>query len=89
MSSLGDEGIGMDRQTLDKSTSWFFSSARAAPGRIEELLERTPTKDGDTAAPLAGWGFGLPMSRVNAQYWGGDVTVHSVKDSGCDVYIYL
>ena len=38
---------------------------------------------------MAGEGFGLPMSRQYARYFGGDLTMHSVYGLGTDVYIRL
>ncbi|PVV02159.1 hypothetical protein BB560_003385 [Smittium megazygosporum] len=34
-------------------------------------------------------GFGLPMSKVYAKYWGGDIKVYSTPEFGVDAYITL
>lgn len=39
--------------------------------------------------PLAGFGFGLPLSRVYARYFGGDLQVISTERFGTDAYVYL
>ncbi len=40
-------------------------------------------------APLAGFGFGLPLSRVYARYFGGDLNVVSIEGFGTDAYVHL
>jgi len=40
-------------------------------------------------SPMAGLGFGLPVSRLYAKYFGGDVEIQSMEGYGCDVYIRL
>jgi pyruvate dehydrogenase kinase 2/3/4 len=36
---------------------------------------------------MAGLGFGLPMSRLYAQYFGGDVSFSSMEGYGSDVLV--
>ncbi|PIA17417.1 alpha-ketoacid dehydrogenase kinase [Coemansia reversa NRRL 1564] len=46
--------------------------------------------EGDAAvSPLVTFGFGLPMSRIYAKYWGGNVNVHSLPGHGVDAYVQL
>jgi pyruvate dehydrogenase kinase 2/3/4 len=40
-------------------------------------------------APLAGFGFGLPMSRLYARYLGGDLSIVSVEGFGTDALVQL
>ena len=40
-------------------------------------------------SPMAGLGFGLPVSRLYAQYFGGDVCLVSMEGYGSDVYVRL
>lgn len=41
------------------------------------------------ATPLAGYGYGLPMSRVSARCFGGDLQMVSVEGFGTKVYIHV
>lgn len=40
-------------------------------------------------SPLAGLGCGLPLSRLYAQYLGGEVKLHTLPSFGTDVFVYL
>ncbi|RKP08601.1 mitochondrial branched-chain alpha-ketoacid dehydrogenase kinase-domain-containing protein, partial [Thamnocephalis sphaerospora] len=39
--------------------------------------------------PMAGLGFGLPMTRIYAEYFGGTLDVMSLPGHGCDVFLRL
>lgn len=51
---------------------------------LEDVLER-----GLEHAPLAGFGFGLALSRLYARYFGGDLTISSMEGYGTDAYVHL
>ena len=38
---------------------------------------------------LAGYGFGLPLSRLYARYFGGDLQILSMEGYGTDAYLHL
>ena len=44
----------------------------------------TPTK-----APLAGYRYGLPLSRLYARYFHGDLIINSYDGYGTDAVVYL
>ena len=39
--------------------------------------------------PMHGLGYGLPLSRLYARYFKGDIQIASVDGYGTDVYVYL
>ncbi|RIA93230.1 branched-chain alpha-ketoacid dehydrogenase [Glomus cerebriforme] len=39
--------------------------------------------------PIAGLGYGLPLTRIYANYFGGSINLISLYDHGCDVFIRL
>jgi len=45
--------------------------------------------EGSEVQPMSGFGYGLPISRLYAQYFGGDLNVVSVQGFGTDAYLYL
>ncbi|KAJ2449713.1 [Pyruvate dehydrogenase (acetyl-transferring)] kinase 2, mitochondrial [Coemansia sp. RSA 2424] len=57
-----------------------FHAIHRMEARIDEV---------DSVSPLVSFGFGLPMSRVYAKYWGGNVNVHSLPGYGVDAYVQL
>jgi len=80
---LADGGAGMNRSVLSKAFSYFYSSVKARPTVATEV------SDFDRRVPLAGFGFGLPISRVMARYFSGDIDLNSIPGKGTDAYIYL
>eukprot|EP00927_Polykrikos_kofoidii_P084327 TRINITY_DN8850_c0_g1_i1.p1 TRINITY_DN8850_c0_g1~~TRINITY_DN8850_c0_g1_i1.p1 ORF type:complete len:415 (-),score=77.61 TRINITY_DN8850_c0_g1_i1:211-1455(-) len=80
---LADSGIGMSRTVLSKASCYYYSSVKARPTKTSEM------GDFDKQAPLAGFGFGLPISRITARYFSGGIDLNSIPGKGTDVYIYL
>jgi hypothetical protein len=54
-----------------------------------ETLEKKGLEAGPQAAigPLAGFGYGLPVARTYARYFGGDVQVNPMDGYGTDVFM--
>lgn len=54
------------------------------------LLTYLPVQDDeDGPAVLAGYGYGLPISRLYARYFGGDLQIISMEGYGTDAYLHL
>ncbi|KAJ1292088.1 hypothetical protein BS78_02G365500 [Paspalum vaginatum] len=76
---VSDEGGGIPRSGLPKIFTYLYSTA-----------EYPPELDGpNEGAPMAGYGFGLPISRLYARYFGGDLQVISMEGYGTDAYLHL
>lgn len=53
------------------------------------LLHLVVQDDTDGPAVLAGYGYGLPISRLYARYFGGDLQIISMEGYGTDAYLHL
>jgi len=80
---ISDKGGGIPRSGMDRLWSYSFTTA----GGTAEKIERS--KSGDKRPVMAGFAHGLPLSRIHARAFGGDVQVMSLEGHGTDVYIYL
>lgn len=73
---VSDEGGGVDRATAEKMFQYLFTTS-PSPSLTEE------------AVPLSGFGYGLPLSRLYARYFQGDIRAASYENHGTDIYIYF
>lgn len=80
---IGDSGTGMGQSVLSKAFCYFYSSVKSRPRHASEL------ESFNDQVPLAGFGFGLPMSRVYARYFSGDISLQSTLGKGTDVHLHL
>lgn len=76
---ISDQGGGIRRSQLGLLFNYMYSTA-SAPQAENEGLEM---------APLAGYGYGLPLSRLYAKYFNGDLWLNSVDGYGTDAMICL
>lgn len=79
---VSDRGGGIDEENLPLVWDYGFSTVNASQDE-----EGTAFFQGTYGSPMAGLGFGLPLSRVHAQYLGGDLNLVSIPGYGTDVYI--
>ena len=86
MIKVSDEGGGIKRSEMHKIWSYLYTTADQA---ILENMLRSEAQDFDTSSPLAGLGYGLPISRNYARYFGGDLNIMSMEGYGTDSFIYL
>jgi pyruvate dehydrogenase kinase 2/3/4 len=94
---VSDEGGGIPRQDMPRIWSYLHTTAKRPANELidltrgEILLTQSMAHGGHGGghAPMAGLGFGLPLSRVFARYWGGDLDVISVPSYGTDAHLHL
>ncbi|KAF8394737.1 hypothetical protein HHK36_020954 [Tetracentron sinense] len=79
---VSDEGGGIPRSGLPKIFTYLYSTAK---NPLDEHSNLGST-DGVT---MAGYGYGLPISRLYARYFGGDLQVISMEGYGTDAYLHL
>lgn len=74
---ISDCGGGISRSLTDKLFLYMYSTAPR------------PSISDSESTPLAGYGYGLPLSRLYARYLQGDLVVCSYEGYGTDAIIYL
>lgn len=79
---ISDEGGGIPMRAVNRVWTYMYTTAKEKP----QLDESTR---GDFKAPLAGFGYGLPVSRLYSRYFGGDLDLISMEGYGTDVYLHL
>ena len=65
-----DEGGGIPRSGVPKIFTYLYSTAESPLDALNAAGEGE-----DSPAALAGYGYGLPLSRLYARYFGGDLQV--------------
>jgi signal transduction histidine kinase len=79
---IADEGGGIARSVIPRIWTYMYTTAES------QDLDPDFNKS-DFKAPMAGFGYGLPLSRLYARYFGGDLRLESVDGHGTDVYMNL
>ncbi|RMZ84302.1 hypothetical protein DV738_g800, partial [Chaetothyriales sp. CBS 135597] len=80
---ISDEGGGIPRSAIPLVWTYMYTTVDSTP-------ELDPGFDAsDFKAPMAGFGYGLPISRLYARYFGGDLKLISMEGYGTDVYLHL
>lgn len=84
---ISDEGGGIKRTEMHKIWSYLYTTAD--PTILESVLQTADFADHAVTSPLAGLGYGIPISRNYARYFGGDLVIMSMEGYGTDCFIYL
>lgn len=74
---ISDRGGGIPRSLTDRLFTYMYSTAPI------------PAASDINTVPLAGYGYGLPISRLYARYFHGDLSLLSCDGLGTDAIIYL
>jgi len=84
---ISDEGGGIPRSNMKRIWSYLFTTAD--PEIQEGMVALNEDVDHSIDSPLAGLGYGLPISRSYARYFGGDLSIMSMEGFGTDAFVYL
>ncbi len=94
---ISDRGGGIHPSEREAVWRYGYTSVQDSAGKHAKLAKRTATKSpsespGKSSEPdkrVAGYGFGLPLARLYARYFGGEVYFQTMSGFGTDVYIHL
>lgn len=91
MIKVSDEGGGIKRSNMSRIWSYLFTTANPSivAGMLSSAAEDQNVRDFDVTSPLAGLGYGLPISRNYCRYFGGDLIIMSMEGYGTDSFMYL
>lgn len=90
---IRDRGGGIAPETLPNIWSYSFTTfnsddaAALDNGNVDGL--NALSESGGDQSTIAGLGYGLPLSRAYAEYFGGSIAVQSMYGYGTDVYLTL
>ncbi|KAJ3036878.1 hypothetical protein HDV00_002221 [Rhizophlyctis rosea] len=85
---IRDQGGGISKQDMPRVFEYSYSTVpkyETSDGIFATQVRMS--MQAGVGGPMAGLGFGLPMSRIYAQYFGGSLEIHSVHGHGCDVVL--
>ena len=77
---VSDEGGGIQRSNIQKIWSYLYTTADS--DTQSSMVAAFSGNDHGLETPLAGLGYGLPISRSYARYFGGDVDIMSMEGYG-------
>ncbi|KAL1983667.1 hypothetical protein VTN96DRAFT_10096 [Rasamsonia emersonii] len=80
---ISDEGGGIPRSSIPLVWTYMYTTVDQTPS-LDPNFDKS-----DFKAPMAGFGYGLPISRLYARYFGGDLKLISMEGYGTDVYLHL
>lgn len=101
---VSDQGGGIPKSDMHRIWSYLYTTNKQEQAeRLLERLKsggNPNTIDQQEAHPtnavgpqegqiMYGFGYGLPISRITARYFGGDIEVVSAEGYGTDTYCYL
>jgi len=84
---ISDVGGGISRAASGKIFNYMYSTAPQVV--IPEGGGSLGAGLSAESLPMHGLGYGLPLSRLYARYFKGDIQIASVDGFGTDVYVYL
>jgi pyruvate dehydrogenase kinase 2/3/4 len=79
---IEDKGMGFSRHKLDKMFNYSYTTSSSVD-------EQSNNPYVDHPIQIAGFGHGLPLARLHANYFGGDVKIIPYEGIGTDALIYI
>jgi len=88
---ISDFGGGIPRTIVNNVFDYFFTTAgNQSDTEVRNVPVANATGGLESEVhPMHGLGYGLPLSRLYARYFQGDVRLASIDGFGTSVYVYL
>jgi pyruvate dehydrogenase kinase 2/3/4 len=83
---IEDRGGGIPSE--DFENIWCYLYTTADPG-VQAAMIGAQRSRGQRGLPLAGLGYGLPLSRLYAQHFGGNLELHNTPGEGLEAELRL
>eukprot|EP01126_Amoeba_proteus_P004105 TRINITY_DN11399_c1_g1_i2.p1 TRINITY_DN11399_c1_g1~~TRINITY_DN11399_c1_g1_i2.p1 ORF type:complete len:206 (-),score=34.55 TRINITY_DN11399_c1_g1_i2:116-733(-) len=85
---ISDSGGGIPHEILHKIWRYGFSTVKKDPGDVQ-VGRSDPVLIQSEITRIAGHGFGLPLSRLYAKHFGGDLSLKVLGGYGTDAHLRL
>ena len=91
VSRISDKGGGISDDILKEVFHYSFTTFKKESSNHNSILSDYThnVNSSETIGSMAGFGFGLPTSRVYAEFLGGSVQLQTLHGYGTDVYVKL
>lgn len=86
---ISDQGGGMSKKLQREAWQYGWTTVSPEPNDGDPIQPMGNRSDYHMKTELAGFGFGLPLTRLHAQYFGGDVFMQALPGHGIDMYLLL
>ncbi|KAJ3177655.1 hypothetical protein HDU87_004408 [Geranomyces variabilis] len=84
---VSDTGCGIPRAQLANVMTYAYTTASG--GKAANQQQPPHFTGSELEAPMAGFGYGLPLAKLYARYFKGDLAISSVYGMGTDVDLVL
>ncbi|CAG8701326.1 8597_t:CDS:2 [Acaulospora morrowiae] len=86
-----DQGGGVAPKDLPSIFDYSFTTVPQDDSDTDNILSDVSRMAMQTGigGPIAGLGYGLPLARIYAQYFGGSLNIMSLYSHGCDLFLRL